>query len=51
MTDRQALLLADVGPDVLRPLSQSEQKAVLALLKDAGRQHQAIADLWQATRR
>lgn len=45
MTDRQALLLADVGPDVLRPLSQSEQKAVLALLKDAGRQHQAIADL------
>ncbi|SMD10995.1 bifunctional [glutamine synthetase] adenylyltransferase/[glutamine synthetase]-adenylyl-L-tyrosine phosphorylase [Rhizobium sp. RU36D] len=45
MADRQELRLADVGPDVLRPLSQTENKAVLALLKDAGRQHQAIADL------
>ncbi|MCV9963481.1 bifunctional [glutamine synthetase] adenylyltransferase/[glutamine synthetase]-adenylyl-L-tyrosine phosphorylase [Pararhizobium sp. BT-229] len=37
--------LAEIGTCALRPMSQTDAKSVLSILKDMGKQHPAIADL------
>ena len=45
MSEANSRRLSDVGEGVIRPLNQTEQKAALSALKDAGKLHPQIATL------
>ncbi len=45
MSEANSRRLSDVGEGVIRPLNQTEQKAALSALKDAGKQQPQIAAL------